>query len=137
MAQIQEYINDCMNCSVCDETRATLCPVCTTQRVMQGKWKVTIIWLLKDETLRFSQLKNSIPNVTQTSLSKQLKSLEEDNLIIRKSYNQVPPKVEYFLSETGRKFIDVLEVMSDWGMEYIQEYILPEYEKIQVAKELE
>lgn len=130
MSQIQQYLTDCMECNVNEETKMSLCPICTTQRIMKGKWKIAIIWLLKDKTLRFSELKRSIPNVTQTYLSKQLKSLEEDKLIVRKSYNQVPPKVEYYLSETGRNFVKVLEYMNAWGTDYIQEHITPVYNSL-------
>ncbi|MBK5252914.1 MAG: helix-turn-helix transcriptional regulator [Peptostreptococcaceae bacterium] len=102
-----------------------MCPICMTQKVMKGKWKLPIIWLLKDNTLRFSEIQKSIPNVTQTYLSKQLKSLENDQLVIRKSYNQIPPKVEYSLSATGKDFIKVLDYMNVWGISYIQKYIMP------------
>lgn len=125
MSQIQDYLAECMECNVNQETKSTLCPICMTLKVMKGKWKLAIVWLLKENTLRFSQLQKSIPNITQTYLSKQLKSLEADKLVIRKSYNQVPPKVEYSLSDTGRDFIDVLENMNVWGTAYLLDNVLP------------
>ena len=135
MSQMREYLTDCKDCNVNQETRTTLCPICTTQRVMKGKWKITIIWLLKANKLRFSELRKSIPNVTQTYLSKQLKSLEEDRLIVRKSYNQVPPKVEYSLTQMGREFIKVLDIMNVWGTGYLQEFIFPAYQNMSSSNE--
>ena len=123
--QVLEYIGECEKCDVSQETKNELCSICMTQKIMKGKWKIAIIWLLKSETLRFSEIKRSIPNITQTYLSKQLKSLEDDKLVVRKSYNQVPPKVEYYLTDTGRKFIDVLEYMNSWGTTYLREHIMP------------
>lgn len=120
-----EYLTDCKECSLSQEIKCNMCPICMTQKVMKGKWKLPIIWLLKDNTLRFSEIQKSIPNVTQTYLSKQLKSLENDQLVIRKSYNQIPPKVEYSLSATGKDFIKVLDYMNVWGISYIQKYIMP------------
>jgi DNA-binding HxlR family transcriptional regulator len=74
---------------------------------------------LKDKTLRFSEIKRSIPKVTQAYLSSQLKELVEDEIIIRHSYHEVPPRVEYYLSEEGRKIIDVIDSMENWGAGYI------------------
>lgn len=133
--QVLEYLAECKECNVSQETKDTLCSICMTQKIMRGKWKIAIIWLLKDNTLRFSQIKKSIPNVTQTYLSKQLKSLEQDKLIVRKSYNQVPPKVEYYLTDTGKKFIEVLNYMNVWGTGYLQEHIMPVYDQLMSSDE--
>jgi DNA-binding HxlR family transcriptional regulator len=122
---ILEYIGECQTCNIEPEIRKNLCTVCMTQKIVKGKWKIVILWLLRDKTLRFSQIRKSIPKVTQTYLSNQLRALEDDKLIIRKSYNQVPPKVEYSLSSTGIKFISVLDQMNVWGMDYMQEHVLP------------
>jgi DNA-binding HxlR family transcriptional regulator len=127
---ILEYIKECKDCSVAPNIREKLCPMCMTQKIIKGKWIVVILWLLRDNTLRFSELKRSIPDVTQTYLSKQLKSLEADKLVIRKSYNQVPPKVEYSLSNTGREFIKILDEMNIWGVNYMQEHVMPVLEEI-------
>lgn len=122
---IIEYIKECQDCNIDMELKKTLCPMCITQKVIKGKWIVVILWLLKDKTLRFSEIKRSIPDVTQTYLSKQLKSLEADKLVIRKSYNQVPPKVEYSLSDTGKNFIGILDKMHLWGVDFINEHVKP------------
>lgn len=97
-----------------------LCPYVTSQKVLTGKWSMYIMYLLSDGPIRFNELQRKMPaEMTHTTLSRQLKSLEEDGLIIRKEYQQVPPKVEYSLSEIGEKFKKVLVVLEQWGNEYI------------------
>ena len=82
-----------------------------------------LMHLLSDGTIRFNELKRRMPeNMTHTTLSRQLKFLEEGGLVIRQEYSQVPPKVEYSLSEIGKRFQPVLDALSDWGMEYIEFY---------------
>lgn len=116
---MEKYLCECEMCVVDDNVREELCPVCLTQRVMRGKWKLVIIFLLKDSPLRFNELRKMIPKVTQAYLSSQLKELAEDGIIIRKSYNVVPPKVEYTLSDEGREFLKVVTSMGNFGMGYI------------------
>jgi DNA-binding HxlR family transcriptional regulator len=89
------------------------------QNLIAGKWKILILWYLSYGILRFSQLKARLPNVTQKMLTQQLRSLEEDQLIFRKVYNIVPPKVEYGLTERGKKLIPILELMHGFGADYI------------------
>lgn len=112
-------MQECKECKVIDELRSKLCSVCLTQRLVRGKWKILIIFLLKDGALRFSQIKKSIPKVTQAYLSSQLKELEATGMVVRKSYNQVPPKVEYYLTEEGKSFIKIIDSMHFWGVDYI------------------
>lgn len=96
------------------------CPYATSQKVLRGKWSMYIMYLLSDGPIRFNELQRKMPaEITHTTLSRQLKSLEEDGLIIRKEYQQIPPKVEYSLSEVGEKFKKVLVVLEQWGNEYI------------------
>lgn len=95
------------------------CPYYTAQQVLQGKWAILILHYLSDGTLRFNELLRMMPNMTHATLSKQLKKLESDELIIRKEYPQVPPKVEYSLSEIGEKFLPVLDSLEQWGTQYI------------------
>ncbi len=97
-----------------------LCPYVTSQKILSGKWSIYLLYLLKDGPVRFNELKRMMPEeITHTTLSRQLKSLEEEGLIVRKEYSQIPPKVEYFLSEIGNKFDKVLLVLGEWGDEYI------------------
>ena len=96
-------------------------PMILVHKLISGKWKILILWYLVNGPLRFSDLKRKLPNVTQKMLTNQLRSLEEDNLIYRTVYPEVPPKVEYGLTEIGAKIIPVLEAMHDYGEEYIEE----------------
>ena len=79
-----------------------------------------IIYLLSMETLRFGELHRKLPDMTQATLSKQLKSLEGYGIIHRNVYNQIPPKVEYSLTEIGEKFLPVLEALEKWSNGYEQ-----------------
>lgn len=94
------------------------------QNLLSGKWKILILWYLSYGTLRFSDLKNKLPNVTQKMLTAQLRSLEEDNLISRKVYPVVPPKVEYSLTKIGKEIIPILDMMHSFGSEYLGENLL-------------
>ena len=96
------------------------CPYYTAQSVLQGKWSILILHFLSDGTLRFNELLKMMPNMTHATLSKQLKKLENDSLIIRKEYPQIPPKVEYSLSDIGKEFLPVLDSFKTWGKQYIQ-----------------
>ena len=97
-----------------------LCPYVTAQKVLTGKWSMYILYLLIDGPVRFNELLRRMPEeMTHTTLSRQLKTLENEGLIVRTEYQQIPPKVEYSLSEIGEKFRKVLDVLEIWGNEYI------------------
>lgn len=90
--------------------------------LINGKWKMHILfWLWKKEILRYSELKRALGNVTHKMLSNQLKELENDGLIRRREYPQVPPKVEYSLSETGKTLMPILSAVCHWGIEHVPE----------------
>ena len=90
-----------------------------TVDVLAGKWKSIILYRLAEfSVLRFGEMRKSMSEITERMLSKQLRELEADGLIERKVYNQIPPKVEYRLTEIGCKLIPVLNMMKDWGAEY-------------------
>ena len=96
------------------------CPYVTSQKVLTGKWSIYILYLLKDGPIRFNELQRRMPeDMTHTTLSRQLKSLEEDGLIVRHVYSEILPKVEYELSEIGQKVEKVLDELEVWGNEYI------------------
>lgn len=95
-----------------------ICPYTTAQRLIQGKWAILIMHHLSGGTLRFNELQRRMPKMTHATLSAQLKQLESEGLVLRTEYPQVPPKVEYTLSEIGRKFEPVLESIQVWGTEY-------------------
>lgn len=83
-----------------------------------GKWKHPILWALKDGKLRFGEINKAVPDITQRMLTKQLRDLEEDELVTRKVYAEVPPKVEYTLTDKGKSVIPILEELSEWGEKY-------------------
>lgn len=94
------------------------CPFAKVQKIVSGKWNMLIIYLLSKETLRFGELHRALPSMTQATLSKQLKLLEEYGIIHRYVFNQIPPKVEYSLTEIGQKFLPVLKELEKWSNEY-------------------
>ena len=97
------------------------CPYITTQRVLQGKWAIVVLYHLSSGTKRFNELEKLMPDVTRTVLTRQLRQLEQDKLIIRKVFAEVPPHVEYSLSDLGSKFQRVLDAIEVFGLDYIAE----------------
>jgi DNA-binding HxlR family transcriptional regulator len=95
-------------------------PVNITLKVMGGKWKPLILWLLSDKPMRFSHLMREMEGVTQKMLIQQLRELEEDGLVLRKVYPVVPPKVEYSSSEYAKTMQPVLRAMAEWGEKHDQ-----------------
>ena len=98
-----------------------ICPMVLVQKLLSGKRKILILWYLSYTELRFSDIKKKLPDVTQKMLTQQLRSLEEDKLIYRKVYPVVPPKVEYGLTELGKKIIPILHMMHSFGSEYLNQ----------------
>ena len=94
------------------------CPVETTLMLIGDKWKVLILRDLMDGTRRFGELKKSIGTVSQKVLTAQLRDMEEKGLLTRKVYAEVPPRVEYTLTETGYSLKTVLDAMWAWGADY-------------------
>ena len=84
-------------------------------RILGGRWKPVILFFLKDETYRFGELQRKIPNVSQKMLTQQLRELENNGVIHREVYKQVPPKVEYSITDYGKTAIPILKKISDWG----------------------
>ena len=91
------------------------CPAEATLAVIGGRWKVPIVWHLFAGTRRFSELRNGLGTVTPKMLAQQLRELERDGVISRRVYAQVPPKVEYSLTERGRSLRPVIDAMCKWG----------------------
>ena len=96
------------------------CPVETTLRMIGEKWKILIIRELLSGTKRFGELKKSVGTISQKVLTTNLRLMEEDGLIERKVYAQVPPKVEYTLTDIGYSLAVVLDAMAEWGGGYRQ-----------------
>ncbi|RKI30901.1 transcriptional regulator [bacterium 1xD8-6] len=96
------------------------CPVETTLMLISNRWKVLIIRDLLDGTKRFGEIKKSVGNISQKVLTANLRSMEDSGLLSRKVYPEVPPRVEYTLTETGYSLKPILEAMVEWGTEYKQ-----------------
>lgn len=95
------------------------CRVENALGILVGKWKpIILLHLLQEGTKRFNELKRSMPGVTQKMLTKQLRELEEEDIIERVVYPQVPPKVEYSITEYGRSLEPILEAMHEWGTKH-------------------
>lgn len=94
------------------------CPVETTLLMISDKWKALILRDLLDGTKRFSELKRSIAHVSPKVLTANLRQMEEDGLVTRKVYPEVPPRVEYSLTETGKSLAPVIDAMKTWGTWY-------------------
>ena len=94
------------------------CPVETTLSLIGDKWKVLILRDLMDGTKRFGELKKSIGSVSQKVLTAQLRDMEENGLVNRTVYAEVPPRVEYSLTEIGHNLKPIIDAMMDWGMDY-------------------
>ncbi len=95
------------------------CPVTGMLQLIGGKWKPVILYCLRSEKRRFGEISARIPNLSRKVLTAQLKELEEDGLVTRKQYNEIPPRVEYELTELGKSLSPVLNEMEKWGNENI------------------
>ncbi|OJJ21995.1 transcriptional regulator [marine bacterium AO1-C] len=91
------------------------CALDVTMAFIGGKWKAVVLWYLRKEKKRFSELKERIPAITDKMLSLQLRALEKDGIVKRTVYPEVPPKVEYSLTEEGKTMIPMLEAIAEWG----------------------
>lgn len=103
------------------DDKTALCPVTATQRILMGKWKLSILWILHRKTRRFNELQKLMPSISRCVLTQQLRELEHDKLINRKVYREVPPKVEYSLTKIGVSFIPIMTQIMEWGVGYIKE----------------
>lgn len=101
-----------------DYTRVYGCGVEATLDVIGGKWKGVILYHMLNQTRRFNEFRRLLPEVTQRMLTLQLRELESDGLILRVVYPQVPPKVEYSLTEFGKTLTPMLLLMREWGEKY-------------------
>lgn len=91
-------------------------PMSRLQSCIAGKWKILILWYISTyQTQRFGELRRRLGDITQSTLTKQLRELESDGFIQRYIYQEIPPKVEYSLTELGKSFIPILETMKAWS----------------------
>ena len=94
------------------------CPVATTVQLIGSKWKLLILRNLLDRPWRFNELKKSLEGISQKVLTDSLRSMEEDGIITRTVYAEVPPRVEYALSDVGESMRPILDAMMEWGLKY-------------------
>ena len=111
-----------------DAAENLLCPVKYLTKVLGGRWKLPILCILETRgTVRFGQIKKKLDSVSNVMLSQTLKELERDGIITRHQYNEVPPHVDYTMTEKGRKVIPALIMLGDWAKEFMkEENICPE-----------
>lgn len=91
------------------------CPITKALSVIGGKWKVIILYMLREGTLRFGELKKKIPKITQKMLTQQLRELERDGLVNREVYAEVPPRVEYSPTKLAKDLSPILDKLCKWG----------------------
>lgn len=110
---------------------------CTTEvalEIIGGKWKLVILHNLFEGTKRFGELRRAMPHVTQRMLTRQLRELEEDGLVLRKVYAQVPPKVEYTLTNTGESLKPIVQQIDEWGDWYSRHHSSEGSETTEIAR---
>jgi DNA-binding HxlR family transcriptional regulator len=105
-----------------DKVRGAMvvCPAEVSVAVIGGFWKISIVKYLAEGTLRFGELSRRLPGVTPRMLTRQLRELEQDGIVSREVYRQVPPKVEYSLSDTGRTLAPIVDLLDAWGRDYAE-----------------
>lgn len=95
------------------------CPITATLEYIGGRWKAIILYYLSSGKRRFGEIAARIPTISRKVLTQQLKELERDGLIARKQYKEIPPRVEYALTDLGKSLSSVFKEMSTWGMENV------------------
>lgn len=99
------------------------CPMDITINILSGKWKLSILWHLSQNIVRFNELQRLLPNITQKTLTMQLRELERYGIIYRKVYAEIPPRVEYGLTEVGESLKPILGYMCQWGKDYKKHFM--------------
>ncbi len=112
------------------------CPIMATIAMVSDKWKVLIICKLRENTLRFNELRRELKGVTQRVLTHQLRELEADGLVTRQVFAEVPPRVEYSLTELGRTLVPVLQHLEIWAEEHAEELLFMRQKKEEKKREL-
>jgi DNA-binding HxlR family transcriptional regulator len=97
----------------------TVCPVARTAKIISGKWTLLIIRDLATGVKRFNQLERSLQGISPKTLSERLRTLEEEGIILRQTFSEVPPRVEYSLTEKGRDLVEVVECMRCYGLHWL------------------
>lgn len=117
MNNVANYNKDLPSDNIYD----TKCPLIYALEIIGQKWKLPIMWyLFENDFTRYNELKRKVKGITNMMLTKSLKELEEHNLIVRIQYETIPPKVEYSLTERGKKLLPALNELSKWGEEQLK-----------------
>jgi DNA-binding HxlR family transcriptional regulator len=95
------------------------CPVTATMALIGGKWKILILYLITNDINRFGKMNMVLRDISKQMLTTQLRELETDGLIERKIYAEIPPRVEYFLTEKGKSLQPIIALMKSWGDEHV------------------
>lgn len=104
-------------------TQENICPVSVTVSVIGNKWKILILRNLLEHPWRFNELRKDLNGISQKVLTENLRALEDDGLIVRTAYPEIPPRVEYSVSDLGQSIHPILKAMADWGNYYIKQDI--------------
>ncbi|MFN8310069.1 MAG: helix-turn-helix domain-containing protein [Chitinophagales bacterium] len=94
------------------------CPVDLTLQIVGGRWKGIVIWNLRERKMRFGELRKALVTINDKMLAQVLRDLEQQGVVNRKAYSEVPPKVEYSLTKEGRKLLPIMQAMSDYGTKF-------------------
>ena len=97
------------------------CPIRTTLEMLGGKWKLLIIFQIGERAVRFGELKRSLPDISEKMLVQELKSLADNDLVVRHSYGEVPPRVDYRLTERGKMALPLIGHLRDFGQGYVDQ----------------
>jgi DNA-binding HxlR family transcriptional regulator len=97
------------------------CPVTATMEVIGGKWKILIMYLISNDINRFGKMSMMLKGISKQMLTSQLRELEQDGIIERKIYAEIPPRVEYFLTAKGKSLLPIIAMMKEWGLAYVKE----------------
>jgi DNA-binding HxlR family transcriptional regulator len=99
--------------------KLTNCPVTATMAVIGGKWKLLILYLIFNDVNRFGKMSMVLKDISKQMLTSQLRELESDGIIERKIYPEIPPRVEYSLTDKGNALLPMIQLMKEWGEEYV------------------
>lgn len=112
----EEYLSRVLSSEINDN-----CPMRKTLELLSGKWRTHIIYeLCKKECCRFGELKKALPHITNTMLTNTLRELESVGIVHREQYNEIPPRVEYSLTEKGKALLPVFTELAKWGENYLE-----------------
>jgi len=109
--------------------RSYQCPVEAAFDFIGGKWKALIVWHIGKHGRRYSEIKQKLPKISPRILSRQLRNLENDGIIVRKQYDGIPPRVEYTLTDAGLSLLPILDLSCDWAITHYPEHIPPGFVK--------